>query len=377
MPMVKLGVHMINVYSVSLCPCLVYYVTDYYRLCFISTFHLIHSFMAPLINFDSPGSAENLRQFEEAMKHGHIRSWMWKLLLYGAAGSGKSSVKEMILGNPPPVNRSSTPLAMRPTTVYRINLDGKEFTTITTLQERRAFLARALLQFAPNLKRHLRTARAKVASSSSDQPVSTVAVSQVQSKDKASPHQGKPLPLDDQPSSASLLEPASLDHGESDEDIDSDVDDILQSISTDRELVKLMGQLSTTGDPLACFRLIQMIDAGGQPQFHEILPVFLRNLSFYVFVFRLCDDLATYPVVEFYVDGKPVGSPFTSAQSIEQLLQHCVRCIHSHRPPTGSQSECPQIMVIGTHVDLEKKSSESRDEKNRKILQVLSPLEQE
>ena len=333
--------------------------------------------MATLINFDSPGSAENFRQFEEAMKHGHIRSWMWKLLLYGAAGSGKSSVKEMILGNPPPVNRTSTPLAMRPTTVYRINLDGKEFTTITTLQERRAFLARALLQSAPNLKRRLRAARAKVASSSSDQPVSTVAVSQVQSKDPASPDQGKPPPLDDQPPSASLLEPASLDHRESDEDIDSEVDDILQSISTDRELVKLMGQLSTTVDPLACFRLIQMIDAGGQPQFHEILPVFLRNLSFYVFVFRLCDDLATHPVVEFYVDGKPVGSPFTSAQSIEQLLQHCVRCIHSHRPPTGSQSECPQIIVIGTHVDHEKKSSESRDEKNRKILQVLSPLEQE
>ena len=342
------------------------------RLYFVSISHLIHSFTATLITFDSPGSAENLRQFEEAMKHGHIRSWMWKLLLYGAAGSGKSSVKEMILGNPPPVNRTSTPLAMRPITVYRINLDGKEFTTITTLQERRAFLARALLQSAPNLKRRLRAARAKVASSSSNQPVSTVAVSQVQSKDQASPDQGKPPPLDDQPPSASLLEPASLDHRES----DSEVDDILQSISTDQELVKLMGQLSTTVDPLACFRLIQMIDAGGQPQFHEILPVFLRNLSFYVYVFRLCDDLATHPVVEFYIDGKPVGSPFTSAQSIEQLLQHCVRCIHSHRPPTGSQSECPQIMVIGTHVDLEKKSSESRDKKNRKILQVLTPLEQ-
>ena len=301
---------------------------------------------------------------------------MWKLLLYGAAGSGKSSVKEMILGNPPPVNRTSTPLAMRPTTVYRINLDGKEFTTITTLQERRAFLARALLQSAPNLKRRLRAARAKVASSSSDQPVSTVAVSQVQSKDQASPDQGKPPPLDDQPPSASLLEPARSEHRELDDDIDSEVDDILQSISTDRELVKLMSQLSTTVDPLACFRLIQMIDAGGQPQFHEILPVFLRNLSYYIFVFRLCDDLATHPVVEFYVDGKPVGSPFTSAQSIEQLLQHCVRCIHSHRPPTGSQSECPQIIVIGTHVDLVEKPSESCDEKNQKILQILSPLEQ-
>ena len=330
-----------------------------------------------LLDFDSTGSAENHRQFQEAMEYGHIRTWQCKLLLYGAAGSGKTSMKEMILGNPPPLDRTSTPLAMRPTTVYRINLDGKEWTKITTLEERRMFLARALVQSAPDLACRLLATRPKEASSSSNQPVSTIAVSQVHSKDQAysndqaSPDQGKPHPLDDQSPSTSL-EPTSLDH----QDIDSEVDDILESISTDRELVKLMGQLSTTVDPLAFFRLIQMIDAGGQPQFHEILPVFLRNLSFYVFVFRLCDDLTKYPVVEFYVDGKPVGSSFRSAQNIEQLLQHCVRCIHSHRSPTSNERECPQILVIGTHVDLEKNSSETLNEKNRKILKILSPLEQ-
>ena len=351
------------------------HISGSYSVISVKRSHFVYLIMTNLlILIPCTGSPENYRQFADAMKHGHIRTWQRKVLFYGAGGSGNTSTTEMILGNPPPVDRTSTPLAIRPTTVYRINLDGKEWTKITTLEERRVFLARALIQSAPNLAWRLLATRPKEASSSSNQPVSTVAVSQVQSKDQASPDQGKPPPLDDQPPSASL-QPASLDHGESDEDIDSEVDDILESISTDRELVKLMGQLSTTVDPLAFFRFIQIIDAGNQPQFHEIFPVFLRNLSFYVFVFRLCDDLAKHPVVEFYVDGKPVGS-FTSAQSIEQLLQHCVRCIHSHRSPTGSESECPQIMVIGTHVDQEKKSSETRDEKNRKILQILSPLDQ-
>ena len=285
------------------------------------------------------------------MKHGHIQSWMWKLLLYGAAGSGKTSVKEMILGNPPPVNRTSTPLAMRPTTIYRINLDGKEFTTITTLQERRVFLARALLQSTPNRKCHLRAAQPKVASSSNNQPVSTVAVSQVQSKDQASPDQGKPPPLDDQPPSASLLEPASLDHRESDEDIGSEVDDILQSISTDQELIKLMEHLSTTVVQPASFRLLEIVDAGGQPQFHEILPIFLQRLSFYVFVFRLINDLSTRPVVEYYSQAKAIDSSMTSSQTIEQLLQHCARTMHSHRASQGSEGDCPKILVIGTHAD--------------------------
>ena len=331
--------------------------------------------MATLINFDFPGSAENLRQFEEAMKHGHIRSWIWKLLLYGAAGSGKSSVKEMILGNPPPVTRTSTPLAMRPTTVYRVNLDGKEFTTITTLQERRAFLAQALLQSAPNLKRRLRAARAKVTSSSNNQPVSTVAVSQVQSKDQASPDQSKPPPLDDQPPSASLLEPASLDHRELDEDIDNEGDDILQLISTDQDLVKMMDRISTTVDQPASFRLLEIVDAGGQPQFHEILPIFLRRLSFYVFVFRLIDDLSTRPVVEYYSDAKAIGSSMTSSQTIEQLLQHCARTMHSHRASQGSEGDCPKIIVIGTHADkVWFFKGSNYDKKNAQILQLLQPM---
>ena len=325
----------------------------------------------PILSLDSTGSAENLRQFEEAMKHGHIRSWMWKLLLYGADGSGKTSVKEMILGNPPPVYRTSTPLAMRPTTVYRINLDGREWTAITTLQERRAFFARALLQFAPKLERRLLANRPKVASPSSSQPVSTVAVSQVQSKYQASPDEGKP-PLDDEPPLASQLEPPSLGHGESDKDIDSEVDDVLQSISTDQELVKLMDGLSTTADPLACLRLLQMVDAGGQPQFHEILPIFLRRLSFYVFVFRLIDDLSTRPLVEYYSEAKAIGSSMSSSQTIEQLLQHCARTMHSHR---GSEGGCPKILVIGTHADKVWFFKDSRyNKKNAQILQLLQPM---
>ena len=52
------------------------------------------------------GTAENHRQFEEAMKHGHIKAWLCKLLMYGAAGSGKTTSKEIIIGNKPPKDRA-------------------------------------------------------------------------------------------------------------------------------------------------------------------------------------------------------------------------------------------------------------------------------
>ena len=327
------------------------------------------------ITYIHAGTAENRRQFTEAMQGGHIRAWLYKLLMYGAAGSGKTSTKEMIVGNPPPEYRESTPLAMRPTTVYRVSLEGEEFTKLTTLEERKMFLARTMVNIDPDLVVDLLKTRYTETSASGNESAD-VAEPQVKPKEQPFTAQSVPPPLatsaSAQPTRSDSL--ASLS-SESDEvsDIDSKVDSILQSISTDEELVKMMDQLSTTIHPLAAFRILQIIDSGGQPQFHEILPIFLRRLHFYVFVFRLCDNLSSRPVVEYYVDGKPVGPSFTSSQTIEQLLQHCARTMHSHRSSSGSEGECPQIMIVGTHVDQEKKSSETREQKNTTILKLLLP----
>ena len=311
------------------------------------------------------------------MQSGHVRAWLSKLLMYGAAGSGKTSTKEMIVGNPPPAYRESTPLAMRPTTVYRVSIEGKEFAKLTTLEERKIFLARAMVNIDPDLVVDLLKVKYTEASTSTNKPTSTdITESQMKSKEQTSAAESMSLPAP--PTASASAQPAKSDSLEplsSDEDsvIDSKVDSILQSISTDEELVKMMDELSQSVHPLAAFRILQIIDSGGQPQFHEILPIFLRRLYFYVFVLRLCDDLSSRPQVEYYIDGKPVGKSFTSNQTIEQLLQHCARTMHSHRSTTGSEGECPQIMIIGTHLDQEKRSSETREQKNTTILKLLLP----
>ena len=305
------------------------------------------------------------------MKEGHVKAWLCKLLMYGAAGSGKTTSMEIIVGNKPPKRRVSTPLATRPTTIYRINLESEEWAKLTTLNDRKLFLARALIRDAPELVDRL------LANRPSEEPVSTSPVpveaeSQVKSKDPVVSGSNEP-PIQDKP----LLDSAEggvLDSSiKSDEDIEAEADTILESISTDEELVKLMEQVSTNMDPLTAFRILEMVDCGGQPQFHEILPIFLRHLDFYVFVFRLCDELDSRPLIEFYVDGKPVGAPFESSQTVEQLLQHCARSMHTHRSVSGSEGECPRIIVLGTHADLEGNSKETREQKNEKILKLLLP----
>jgi len=67
---------------------------------------------------------ESRRLFQEAMKHGHVKSLVGKMHFMGAAGSGKTSSKHVILNEDPPTLRISTPIAERPVRVIKIEVDG-------------------------------------------------------------------------------------------------------------------------------------------------------------------------------------------------------------------------------------------------------------
>ena len=64
--------------------------------------------------------------------------------------------------------------------------------------------------------------------------------------------------------------------------------------------------------PLSMLHKLQIIDSGGQPQFHEVLPIFLRKMSVYAFVFKLSEELSSYPLVEYFEAGVKVGKSYTS-----------------------------------------------------------------
>ena len=139
-------------------------------------------------------------------------------------------------------------------------------------------------------------------------------------------------------------------------------------------LVGMIDECSESDEALTSFHKLQIIDSGGQPQFHEILPKFLRRMTLYVFVFKLSEELETKPVVEYYNEsGECIGTPYQSSQTHEQLMKHCLRTMHSHRSKTKSDGGCSKVMVVGTHLDEEFKSKESQEEKNRKLGKLLLP----
>ena len=276
-----------------------------------------------------------------------------------------TSLSEILLGNV----RVSTPLAARPVSLYQMDTsDDKKWHKLSH-DNHKEFIAGTIVNTRALLE--------EVASSSEDDDSSSdeeqTEASRIPSSAAANTPEHMSSTRDPAPRHQPVPVPTSLQVTK-EEVAQLSKQDILKSISACDDLVDLLKQSSIKGKTISTYRKLYLIDSGGQPQFHEILPAFLRRMTLYVFVFKLSEELATKPTVEYYDDsGHPVGTPYQSAHTNEQLLKHCIRTLHTHRASSESGDKASKIMVVGTHRDREAECKESREEKNRKIAKILLP----
>ena len=138
----------------------------------------------------------------------------------------------------------------------------------------------------------------------------------------------------------------------------------------ERELLHRMQLVPKRLESLIDRDLIDMKDSGGQPMFHEVLPLFVKNTTFGVLTVKLNERLDSYPMVDYYSNGEPVGEPFPSPYTHLQTFRHCMRVLQS----TCSQGTCPKLVFIGTHKDCEKQCvDENREAKNRMLQGIIPP----
>ena len=113
-------------------------------------------------------------------------------------------------------------------------------------------------------------------------------------------------------------------------------------------------------------RLVQFIDSGGQPQFLELLPAFIQDVSVVLYAINLSESLNHCPMIYFYgKDSQPVGNPYKSPSSHKQVLEQCVRAAHA-------RDFRPHLFVVGTHHDEEDKCSETKGGKGDVIKQMVN-----
>ena len=137
------------------------------------------------------------------------------------------------------------------------------------------------------------------------------------------------------------------------------------------KLLKLMSRENLSEGDQEEFSTIwvYITDCGGQPQFHELFPLFIRGVSVVMFVSRLSDRLEDLPSDEFYQKGELVGS----ASSTQLTTEDQVKCMIRSFLSQSSDFPLPKVIFVGTHLDRIKECSESLDEKNKKLLQIFGP----
>ena len=271
------------------------------------------------------------------MKHGHVKSRNTTMLFLGAAGSGKTCTKHVLMNELPPKERKSTPIAERPVKVHKM-LTDKDFKWHKLSPAEQKEILAGIMRSRGEMKL-------------AEKPMITTTELTSSSLPKAESSLPKPE------RSLPKLEMAAGDH-------------MAAPSTTEEEFVSLLDELTgTSGEPLTEVDVVYITDSGGQPQFHEVLPVFLGDASVCIFVTKLSECFDAQPLVEYYHNDRPICKPQLAAQTNQQILEHCVRTMRSHK----CEGKPPKIVFIGTFKDLEDKCSETRAAKNEKLLKMLLP----
>ena len=149
------------------------------------------------------------------------------------------------------------------------------------------------------------------------------------------------------------------------------------------DILELMKTFSTTRQPLRA-HWMHFIDSGGQPQFLEILPAFIRNVSLLLLLVKLSEELCDTPTVEYFSpDGKsyqlgvfPLSNEQLLLQAAQLSLFHQSQISLPHNIIEKEQSQ-PNMLIVGTFADQESKCKETRSEKNSRLKKLFEPFQKQ
>ena len=362
-------------------------------------------------------AAKESREFDDAMKAGYVTVNIVNALLLGMAGVGKTSVKHILLGLLPPDVRSSTALADAPIQIHirdmsgvkvQLREDGWKSVEGDDLQK---IVTDAISTIVSNLK-HVRESKKKelqeqvaniASATTTEQSTSTTStasasrvpiqstllseqappgfqgvianvmsmmVSLVTGKSSGiQPPERDPREILDSASSSHVPGQSTLSSEQGTQGYQGVIANIkgtmVSMVAGKSSEVQISGR-----DPREVLgsNWIYFTDSGGQPHFHNLLPHFLQGISAALFVHRLSERLDTHPMVEYYEEGRPISAPHRSPLTTEDTLKCLVRSMQT----CSVDGEKPNLFFLGTFLDKLQESSETLEEKNEKLLKLLS-----
>ena len=118
---------------------------------------------------------------------------------------------------------------------------------------------------------------------------------------------------------------------------------------------------------------IRILDSGGQPQFHELLSIFLPGITGIISVFKLSEYLSVHGEVALYRQGMLTNKPYQSHYSNEQVIRHDLQVIQSEAIRAGVE-EMPNLAFVGTFLDKQDSCPETPGEKDERLHTIITEI---
>ena len=279
------------------------------------------------------------KRYKDALADGSVSAKVMKILIIGAAGVGKTHLLHLLLNEPPPNVRHSTPVMDKPVQVIQTALKNSSVMKSVTNQELYELMANTVNTSArcnddisPLSSSHI------AASVDAIDAVSKLSIPSV----GPSLHGYKSM-------HSSIVDNSKLSFNVGGSRVQhvNNSDDPIELLEVEEQLVPFIAKTKDATHNLDV-DWIYFIDSGGQPQFHQLLPAFIRHTNPNIFVLRLCDKLSAHPTIEYYDGSGTCDSSIPSLLTNKEILQYCAQVTQ-----TVDQDEDSRLLIVGTHRDLE------------------------
>ena len=272
------------------------------------------------------------------MANGFIEAALAILIFVGVTGSGKSLFQRLVLGQDVPEFSPSTPLAVRTMSICQVQVHGFKWKIVKPEE---------MMDIVAKVGAFMHSSKEK-----NERPKNVSQPSEPNKQLQRLSHTPKDVRLSTDKKQPELTQ----------EDEESSFTKALNEIKIDQDLMRKM-KSRTGAVKLIDVNFVYILDSGGQPPFRELLPHLVQQSSGIVLFQKLNERLDFKPTIKYREEGveeEGYECQLTNEQILHQYFQ-AVQALNS------------TVFVIGTHRDLEDKCTESRAEKNRRLLEAFQP----
>ena len=122
-------------------------------------------------------------------------------------------------------------------------------------------------------------------------------------------------------------------------------------------------------------RWIHLVDSGGQSQFHDVLPAFLHHTSVIIFVLKLSETLDKQLFDDYYDKGRCIGDSRSreAPYQVEQILKGVIQSAVYEKHTEGNEQHTTKVIIVGTHKD-QQTEVEGIEAKNSRLKDIFAPF---